>query len=79
MLTSDGEWRYIRHYPNHIIVDLGDSMEFVTGGVLKASPHRGKLSLKKDQFVNESMTLPIDQSRNLLRIKDSEWLHGLAC
>ncbi|KAG7091235.1 hypothetical protein E1B28_010286 [Marasmius oreades] len=40
LLTPNGEWRYIRHYPNHIIVDLGDSMEFLTGGVLKASPHR---------------------------------------
>ncbi|KAL0571098.1 hypothetical protein V5O48_010865 [Marasmius crinis-equi] len=40
VLTSDGDWRYIRHYPDHIIVDLGDSMEFLTGGVLKASPHR---------------------------------------
>ena len=60
MRTPDGEWRYIRHYPNHIIVDLGDSMEFVTGGVLKASPHRGKLSQNKYHFVSQSLTLQID-------------------
>ncbi|KAK7441025.1 hypothetical protein VKT23_016806 [Stygiomarasmius scandens] len=40
VLTPNGQWRYIRHYPDHIIVSLGDSMEFVTGGVLKAAPHR---------------------------------------
>ncbi|KAK1235818.1 hypothetical protein PQX77_000952, partial [Marasmius sp. AFHP31] len=40
LLTSRGEWRFVKHYPDHIIVDLGDSMEFLTGGVLKASPHR---------------------------------------
>ncbi|KAF5355496.1 hypothetical protein D9758_006361 [Tetrapyrgos nigripes] len=40
ILTPNGEWKYIRHYPDHIIVDLGDSMEFLTGGVLKAAPHR---------------------------------------
>ncbi|KIJ46309.1 hypothetical protein M422DRAFT_66834 [Sphaerobolus stellatus SS14] len=39
---SDGEWRYLRHYPQHIIIGLGDSMEFITGGVLKAFPHRVK-------------------------------------
>ncbi|KAJ7675657.1 hypothetical protein DFH06DRAFT_1317817 [Mycena polygramma] len=36
----DGNWRYIRHYPEHIIVNLGDSLEFLTGGLLKAVPHR---------------------------------------
>ncbi|KAK7473186.1 hypothetical protein VKT23_001285 [Stygiomarasmius scandens] len=39
LLTPDGQWKYIRHYPNHIIMQLGDSMEFLTG-ILKASPHR---------------------------------------
>lgn len=41
-LSQDGQWRYIRYYPNHIIADLGDCMEFLTGGILKASPHRGE-------------------------------------
>ncbi|THV01967.1 Clavaminate synthase-like protein [Dendrothele bispora CBS 962.96] len=40
VLVPNGKWRYIRHYPEHIIVSLGDSMEFLTGGVLKAAPHR---------------------------------------
>ncbi|KAF9050258.1 hypothetical protein BJ165DRAFT_994366 [Panaeolus papilionaceus] len=40
LLTADGEWRYIRHYPDQIIVGLGDCMEFITGGLLKAPPHR---------------------------------------
>ncbi|KAF9256727.1 Clavaminate synthase-like protein [Marasmius fiardii PR-910] len=41
VLTPNRGWRYVRHYPDHIIVDLGDSMEFLTGGALKAPPHRG--------------------------------------
>jgi hypothetical protein len=41
VLSPDGEWRYIRHYPEHIIVNIGDSLEFLTGGLLKAVPHRG--------------------------------------
>ncbi|KAL4259063.1 Isopenicillin N synthase-like superfamily protein [Pleurotus pulmonarius] len=40
VLTAPDEWKYVRHYPDHIIVDLGDSIEFLTGGILKASPHR---------------------------------------
>ncbi|KAJ7589605.1 hypothetical protein C8J56DRAFT_1049246 [Mycena floridula] len=40
VLSPDGVWRYIRHYPEHIIVNVGDSLEFLTGGLLKAVPHR---------------------------------------
>ncbi|KAJ7915179.1 hypothetical protein B0H13DRAFT_2000692 [Mycena leptocephala] len=40
VLSPDGKWRYIRHYPEHIIVNIGDSLEFLTGGLLKAVPHR---------------------------------------
>ncbi|KAJ7611498.1 hypothetical protein DFH06DRAFT_1244269 [Mycena polygramma] len=41
VLCPDNIWRYIRHYPEHIIVNLGDSLEFLTGGLLKAVSHRG--------------------------------------
>ena len=78
VLTSDGEWRNVRHYPNHIIADLGDCMDFVTGGILKASPHRGKLLQKKYSFVSLCLTLQTNQSRNLPRIRDSEKLYRLA-
>jgi isopenicillin N synthase-like dioxygenase len=39
---ATGEWKYIRYYKNHIVLSLGDSMEFLTGGILKAAPHRVK-------------------------------------
>ncbi|PPQ79070.1 hypothetical protein CVT24_012731 [Panaeolus cyanescens] len=42
ILTAEGEWKYVRHYPGQIVVGLGDSMEFITGGLLKAGPHRVK-------------------------------------
>ncbi|KAJ7658839.1 hypothetical protein DFH06DRAFT_443941 [Mycena polygramma] len=40
VLCPDNIWRYIRHYPEHIIVNLRDSLEFLTGGLLKAVSHR---------------------------------------
>ncbi|KAJ8469740.1 hypothetical protein ONZ45_g2167 [Pleurotus djamor] len=40
ILTHSGEWRYARHYPGQILVNIGDTMEFITGGVIKATPHR---------------------------------------
>ncbi|KDR81229.1 hypothetical protein GALMADRAFT_136256 [Galerina marginata CBS 339.88] len=33
-------WKYVRHYPNGILVNLGDAIEFTTGGILKAAVHR---------------------------------------
>jgi len=50
----DGSWKYVRHYPNGIIVNLGDMMELVTGRLLKAAPHR----------VSE----PADDQRHLRRL-----------
>lgn len=40
-IFSKGEWKYVRHYPNGILVNLGDAIEFTTGGLLKAAVHRG--------------------------------------
>ncbi|ODV93126.1 hypothetical protein PACTADRAFT_87042 [Pachysolen tannophilus NRRL Y-2460] len=35
-----GEWRYVGHRKNSLIVNIGDSMEFLTGGYFKSSIHR---------------------------------------
>lgn len=35
-----GEWKYVGHRPNSLIVNVGDAMEFVTGGYFKSSIHR---------------------------------------
>lgn len=35
-----GEWKYVGHIPNGLIVNIGDAMEFITGGYFKSSIHR---------------------------------------
>lgn len=35
-----GEWSYVGHTPNGLIVNIGDAMEFITGGFFKSSIHR---------------------------------------
>lgn len=35
-----GEWKYVGHTPNGLIVNIGDAMEFITGGYFKSSIHR---------------------------------------
>ncbi|KAI5966911.1 uncharacterized protein KGF55_000320 [Candida pseudojiufengensis] len=35
-----GEWNYVGHTPNGLIVNIGDAMEFITGGYFKSSIHR---------------------------------------
>ncbi|KAH7928363.1 Clavaminate synthase-like protein [Leucogyrophana mollusca] len=39
ILTKDG-WRWIRHIENALIVNTGDSLEFLTGGYIKGTIHR---------------------------------------
>ncbi|CAH2355471.1 hypothetical protein CLIB1423_27S00298 [[Candida] railenensis] len=35
-----GKWKYVGHKPGGLIVNIGDSMEFITGGYFKSSIHR---------------------------------------
>lgn len=35
-----GEWKYVGHRPGGLIVNIGDTMEFITGGYFKSSIHR---------------------------------------
>lgn len=35
-----GEWKYVGHKPGGLIVNVGDAMEFITGGYFKSSIHR---------------------------------------
>ncbi|CDK26406.1 unnamed protein product [Kuraishia capsulata CBS 1993] len=36
----DGEWKYVDHRPGSLVVNIGDSMEFISGGYFKACMHR---------------------------------------
>ncbi|TBU57582.1 Clavaminate synthase-like protein [Dichomitus squalens] len=40
ILSPDGKWRYVNHIPNGIIVNIGDTMEMLSGGFYKATIHR---------------------------------------
>lgn len=35
-----GEWKYVKHKPDALIVNIGDAMEFISGGLFKACLHR---------------------------------------
>ncbi|KAI0760891.1 Clavaminate synthase-like protein [Trametes elegans] len=36
----DGKWRWIKHIDNAVVVNIGDSMEFLSGGFYKGTIHR---------------------------------------
>ncbi|KAL7914322.1 hypothetical protein GGI35DRAFT_490577 [Trichoderma velutinum] len=38
--TPEGNWRWVRPYPESITVNLADSLDFLTNGFLKSSIHR---------------------------------------
>ncbi|KAJ5169353.1 Oxoglutarate/iron-dependent dioxygenase [Penicillium coprophilum] len=38
--TPDGEWKWVKPYPESITVNLADSLDFLTNGFLKSSIHR---------------------------------------
>ncbi|PIL28642.1 hypothetical protein GSI_08684 [Ganoderma sinense ZZ0214-1] len=40
IMSPDGKWRYVKHIPNGLVVNAGDSMEMLSGGYYKATIHR---------------------------------------
>ncbi|KAI0634446.1 Clavaminate synthase-like protein [Trametes polyzona] len=40
ILCQDGKWRWIKHIDNALVVNIGDCMEFLSGGFYKGTIHR---------------------------------------
>lgn len=39
-MTPGGKWRWVRHIENALVVNAGDSLDFITGGYYKGTIHR---------------------------------------
>jgi len=40
ILSPNGQWKWIKHIDNALVVNAGDAMEFLSGGFYKATIHR---------------------------------------
>ncbi|EIN12314.1 Clavaminate synthase-like protein [Punctularia strigosozonata HHB-11173 SS5] len=40
VLMPDNVWRFVRHVPNALVINLGDALHFLSGGFLKPTIHR---------------------------------------
>ncbi|TFY63619.1 hypothetical protein EVG20_g6242 [Dentipellis fragilis] len=40
ILMPDGKWRYVRHQDNALVINIGDQLSFMSGGILKGTIHR---------------------------------------
>ncbi|KII91590.1 hypothetical protein PLICRDRAFT_173418 [Plicaturopsis crispa FD-325 SS-3] len=40
ILSPDGKWRWLQHRENALVINIGDALEFLSGGYYKATIHR---------------------------------------
>jgi len=40
ILSPDGQWRWVRHMENALVINLGDALEFICGGYYPPTRHR---------------------------------------
>ncbi|KAA1475111.1 Clavaminate synthase-like protein [Dentipellis sp. KUC8613] len=40
ILLPDGKWRYVQHRDNALVINIGDQLSFMSGGILKGTIHR---------------------------------------
>lgn len=45
---KDGQWKYVGYRPNSLVVNVADTLEFLTGSFFKSTIHR-VISPPKDQ------------------------------
>ncbi|GMM37994.1 hypothetical protein DASC09_053190 [Saccharomycopsis crataegensis] len=70
-----GQWRYVGHKPNALIVNIGDAMEFITGSYFKSSIHR-VISPPEDQKKFERLVLIYFQTPKLTSVIDPDSLNS---
>jgi isopenicillin N synthase-like dioxygenase len=37
----DNVWRYVKHKDGALVINIGDQLSFMSGGILKGTMHRG--------------------------------------
>jgi isopenicillin N synthase-like dioxygenase len=37
----DNVWRYVKHKDGALVINIGDQLAFMSGGILKGTMHRG--------------------------------------
>ncbi|WFD21134.1 hypothetical protein MCAP1_003391 [Malassezia caprae] len=74
VLGKDNVWRTVSHKPNALIVNLGDSLHFLSGGYLQATIHR-VIAPPEDQLQYRRLNViyfsKFDKDTKLLPIKES--------
>lgn len=70
-----GEWKYVGHNPNSLIVNVGDAMEFITGGYFKSSIHR-VVAPPPDQRAFKRLVIIYFQDPDLTALLDPEGLES---
>jgi isopenicillin N synthase-like dioxygenase len=40
ILTKEGQWKWVQHIENALVINAGDALEFLSGGFYKATIHR---------------------------------------
>lgn len=41
VLMPDNVWRYVKHREGALVINVGDQLSFMSGGILKGTMHRG--------------------------------------
>lgn len=71
--NDTGKWKYVGHRPHSLIVNIGDAMEFITGGYFKSTIHR-VVAPPDEQRKFRRMVLIYFNEPNLTTLLDPEAL-----
>lgn len=80
ILSPDGKWRWIKHIDNALVINIGDALEFLSGGYYKATIHR-VIQPPRDQRTHDRVgvfcfAMPSDKVK-LAPLSDSPVLQSL--
>lgn len=55
VLMPDGVWRYVKHKDGALVINVGDQLSFMSGGILKGTMHRGRIALAMFEILVNSV------------------------
>lgn len=62
VLMPDNVWRYVKHKDGALVINIGDQLSFMSGGILKGTMHRGMFLLESTMRL-ATLTIGCSNSR----------------
>lgn len=75
VLMPDNVWRYVKHKDGALVINIGDQLSFMSGGILKGTMHRGNFLVPSFEFYSNSTLIVVRPPADQLHLRRLSVFH----